>query len=89
MDIFWINGYYLDKEQIEAITSVDKYILLLAGAGSGKTTTIVGKVRYLIEDKKIKDEDILCVSFTNNAVLHLKKMIINIMFKYLLYISWL
>ncbi len=72
MDIYNINGCKLDKYQIKAIESEDKYTLLVAGAGSGKTLTILGKIRYLKEVKKYKDEEILCISFTNETVNNLK-----------------
>ena len=46
--------------------------LVLAGAGSGKSLTIIGKIRYLIEFKKIKPEEILCITFTREATESLK-----------------
>ena len=44
-----INGYSLDKKQRLTVIDSSDSSLLLAGAGSGKTLTIVGKIRYLIE----------------------------------------
>lgn len=73
-----VNGYSLDYKQRLAIITNKENILLLAGAGSGKTLTIVGKIKYLIEKKYIKEEDILCISFTNDSVNSLK----NVLFKY-------
>ena len=52
-----VNGYSLDKKQRLAVIDSSDSALLLAGAGSGKTLTIVGKIRYLIEILKIKKED--------------------------------
>ena len=72
-----INGYSLDIHQRKAIINDENNILLLAPAGSGKTLTIIGKIRYLIEFKKIKEEDILCISFTNDSVNNLKKLLIK------------
>ena len=72
-----VNGYSLDKKQRLAVIDSSDSALLLAGAGSGKTLTIVGKIRYLIEILKIKKEDILCISFTNDSVNSLK----NALFK--------
>ena len=63
----------LDKYQLKAIKSKRKTILLLAGAGCGKTYTIVNKVRYMIKKLGVKKEEILCVSFTNDSVNKLKK----------------
>ena len=48
-----VNGYSLDKKQRLAVIDSSDSALLLAGAGSGKTLTIVGKIRYLIEILKI------------------------------------
>ena len=67
-----INGYPLDNKQRKVVTSDDKYLLVSAGAGSGKTLTIIGKIRYLIEIKKLKESEIICISFTNEATNNLK-----------------
>ena len=67
-DIFKINGYYLDDTQINAIKSEAKSTLVVAGAGSGKTLTILGKIRYLIERMNVQEKEILCISFTNETV---------------------
>lgn len=72
-NVFNINGYDLDNTQIDAIKSEAKSTLVVAGAGSGKTLTILGKLKYLIEVKKVPEEDILCISFTNETVNSLKK----------------
>ena len=63
-----------DKYQFEAIKS-DKNTLLIAGAGAGKTFTIVEKIKYLVNEKKIKPCEILVISFTNKSVNDLKKKI--------------
>ena len=49
--------------------------MIVAGAGSGKSLTMVGKIRYLIERKGIKEDEILCISFTNDASKNLEKNI--------------
>ena len=67
-----INGYKLDNKQKEIVTSQDKYLLVSAGAGSGKTLTIIGKIRYLIEIERLKEEEIICISFTNKATNNLR-----------------
>ncbi len=72
-----INGYPLDHEQQEAAMSPYKFNLILAGAGSGKTLTMIGKIKYLLEVKKIPPEEIICISFTNEAVNSLKQKINN------------
>ena len=63
-----------DKYQLEAIKS-DKNTLLIAGAGAGKTFTIVEKIKYLVNEKNIKPCEILVISFTNKSVNDLKKKI--------------
>ena len=67
-----INGYELDKAQVKAVTSKRQRILVLAGAGSGKSLTIIGRVKYLIHELNVNPKDILCISFTNDAVNNLK-----------------
>lgn len=67
-----INGYPLDTAQRKVVTSKNKYLLVSAGAGSGKTLTIIGKIRFLIEIEKLKQDEIICISFTNEATNNLK-----------------
>ena len=63
-----------DKYQLDAIKST-KNTLLIAGAGAGKTFTIVEKIKYLVNEIGIKQEEILVISFTNKSVNDLKKKI--------------
>ena len=67
-----INGYSLDSNQRKIVLNEKSNILVVAGAGSGKTLTIVGKIKYLIEKLNVNPHDILCISFTNEAVNSLK-----------------
>lgn len=69
MEIFGVN---LDDAQVSAIEDEAKTVIVSAGAGSGKTQTILGKVKYLIEEKNIKENEILCISLTNETVNNLK-----------------
>ncbi len=80
-NIFNVNGYELDEEQIKAAASNTKYNMIIAGAGSGKTLTMIGKINYLLKIKHVNPEDILCISFTNEAVNSLKKKINNDLIK--------
>lgn len=57
----------LDKYQMEAVYELGN-TLLIAGAGSGKTTTILKKIEFLIENNIVKENEILVISFTNKSV---------------------
>lgn len=65
----------LDAEQRAAVLSDEDHTLIVAGAGTGKTTTVAAKVRYLVERRGIDAEKILVISFTNKAVGELKERI--------------
>lgn len=67
-----VCGYKLDNEQKEFVVNNDDNILLIASAGSGKTLSLIGKIRYLIESSLANPNDILCISYTNEAVNNLK-----------------
>ena len=62
-----IDGKSLDKQQRTAVITDEDRILVLAGAGSGKTLTISAKVKYLCEIKKVDPQDILLISFTRKS----------------------
>lgn len=72
-----INGYSLDYNQRLAVVTNEENILVIAGAGSGKTLTIVGKVRYLVERLNVNISEILCISFTNDSVNSLKNALLK------------
>lgn len=72
-----MNGEFLkdlNKEQQKAVTNTDGPMIVLAGAGSGKTRVITYKVLYLVE-KGIDPFHILCITFTNRAALEMKERI--------------
>ena len=71
------KNIYLDLEQREVILDNSKKLMVIAGAGSGKTTTMSAKVKYLVEIKKVNPKHIIMVSFTNRAVGELKERINN------------
>ena len=80
------ENIYLDQEQRKVILDESKYLMVIAGAGSGKTTTMSAKVKYLVDIKKVNPKKIVLISFTNKAVLELKERI-NDMFNIPCYIS--
>lgn len=65
----------LDEEQRKAIVSDEDASLIIAGAGTGKTTTMAAKVKYLVEQQHISPEEILVLSYTKKAVGELKRQI--------------
>lgn len=73
-----IDKYELDKDQMNIVTSNDNYILVVAGAGSGKTLTILGKIKYLVEIG-YKEDEILCISFTKASSSELENKIKTIL----------
>jgi superfamily I DNA/RNA helicase len=61
------NLSHLNAPQRYAVTSDRKRLLVLAGAGSGKTKTLLQKIIYLIEEKGVSPSEILAITFTKNA----------------------
>ncbi len=57
----------LNERQIRAVLTEEKRVLVLAGAGSGKTKTLLQKLIYLINDKNVRPSNILAITFTKNA----------------------
>ena len=72
-----INSCSLDKKQIKIATTKRKNVLVVASAGSGKTLIIASRVKYLINFLNVNSKDILCISFTNDAVNNLKTELDN------------
>lgn len=70
-----IEGRKLDNQQRTAIVTDEDNNIVSAGAGSGKTTTAIGKVNYVIDRHKAKPNEILLISFTNKSAQDLKDRI--------------
>lgn len=57
----------LNKEQYDAATTIDGPLLILAGAGSGKTRVLTYRIAHMIKDLNIYTSKILAITFTNKA----------------------
>ena len=73
-----IEGKSLDDQQRQAIITDEYSNLIIAGAGSGKTLTILGKVKYLVEKRNIDPSKILLLSFTRKTVEELNQRLRNL-----------
>ena len=71
MQKFKVENYELDEHQMKLLSN-DTNALVIAGAGSGKTLTILGKINYLIEKNICDSTEILVISFTNASVNDIK-----------------
>lgn len=65
----------LNERQLEALYQVDGPLLVVAGAGSGKTKVVTSKIAYLIQEKKVFPSKILGITFTNKAANEMKERV--------------
>lgn len=79
LDYKFVEGYSLDRQQIESIENDSQNTLVVAGAGTGKTTTIIGKIKWIL-NRWIRDRRniprILVISFTHATRIELEKRIL-------------
>ena len=67
----------LNNDQKQAVMAEDKYLRIVAGAGSGKTRVLTMRIAHLIEDLDVPAYRILAITFTNKAANEMKERIRN------------
>lgn len=72
-----IDGKALEEAQKDAVVCEEENCLVIAGAGSGKTLTIAGKVAYLVKEKGVIPDEILLITFTTKAAQEMEERIIT------------
>ena len=81
LDYRFVEGYWLDQQQIASIENDTQNTLVIAGAGTGKTTTIIGKIKWILnkwqlEEKNTPPPKILAISFTHASRVELEERIL-------------
>ena len=69
----------LNPKQKEAVMHINGPLLIMAGAGSGKTRVLTHRIAYIIEEKQVNPWNILAITFTNKAAREMKERVVNIM----------
>jgi DNA helicase-2/ATP-dependent DNA helicase PcrA len=68
-----MNLNFLNESQKQAVLMTDGPVMILAGAGSGKTRTLVARIQYLLEEKQVSPFQVLAVTFSNKAAREMRE----------------
>lgn len=74
----YMDFSFLNKKQRQVVDELDRNILLLASAGTGKTNTLSCRVANIIQQGRAKAEEIVCLTFTNKACNEMKNRVVDV-----------